>query len=564
MEDTRTELALELSARSSRLAAARSSWDVLWQDIANYVMPRKAEIIQKQGSPNVSKQTRLFDGTAIRANQILANGQLAWMTPMESRWFSYDAPAHLKGNDKAEQWYRTCTEVAILELAKSNFYTEIHELYLDRGAFGTAALHLEEGKKSPLNFTTLTCGTYSIAENDEGYVDTIYRSVPMTLRNVVGKFGIENVSPELQSKYKDAKGKNLDTEIKITHAIYPRADQDCDHTKRDGKNKPIASVYFEEATKHILRESGYDDMPTFATRYLKWGNSAYGWSPSWIALPDARQLNFLERQMDALAELQAFPRMLIPDSMEGTVDFRANGATYYDATNPTAIPKEWATGGRYDVGVARSETKRKSIEDAFHVDLFQMFAQIQKQMTATEVSERAAEKLIQFSPTFARMTTELFGPILKRTFTLLITAGYFPPPPQEVLQQDHAGISIAEPQISYSSRIALAIKALENVSFTRFLSTFLPISQIQPDVLDNIDFDQASRDFARNEGMPARWIRDMDLVNQNREARAQAMQQQEQIAQAQQAAEALAKAGSIKNDSMIAQQLGTTPGMPTV
>jgi hypothetical protein len=42
------------------------------------------------------------------------------------------------------------------------------------------------------------------------------------------------------------------------------------------------------------------------------------------------------------------------------------------------------------------------------------------------------------------------------------------------------------------------------------------------------------------------------------------MQQQEQIAQAQQAAEALAKAGSIKNDSMIAQQLGTTPGMPTV
>lgn len=564
MATTGTELGLELSQRASRLAAARSSWDVLWQDIANYVMPRKAEIIQKQGSPNVSKQSRLFDGTAIRGNTILANGQLAWMTPMESRWFSYDPPPHLKGNDKAEQWYRSCTEIATLELAKSNFYTEIHELYLDRGAFGTAAINLEEGRKSPLNFTTVTCGTYSVAENDEGYVDTIYRSVPMTLRTVVSKFGLENCSEELQRQYKDAKQKNLDREIKVTHAVYPREDQSITPGRKDGKNKKIASVYFEDATHHVLRESGYDDMPTFVTRYLKWGTSAYGWSPSWIALPEARQLNFLERQMDALAELAAFPRMLIPDTMEGTVDFRANGATYFDATNPTAIPREWATGGKYDVGEARANQKRKAIEDAFHVDLFQMFAQIQKQMTATEVSERAAEKLIQFSPTFARMTTELFGPILKRVFTLLVTGGYFPPPPQEVFVQDHSGISLVEPQISYSSRIALAIKALENVSFVRFISSFLPLAQVRPEIMDNIDFDQAARDFARNEGVPARWLKDVDDVAKTRQAQQEAAAQQAQLAQAEQAASALQKAGSVKEDSMISQQLANTPGMPTV
>lgn len=564
MATTGTELGLELSQRATRLAAARSSWDVLWQDIANYVMPRKAEIIQKQGSPNVSKQSRLFDGTAIRGNTILANGQLAWMTPMESRWFSYDPPPHLKGNDKAEQWYRSCTEIATLELAKSNFYTEIHELYLDRGAFGTAAINLEEGRKSPLNFTTVTCGTYSIAENDEGYVDTIYRTVPMTLRTMVSKFGLENCSEELQKQYKDSKQKNLDREIKVTHAVYPREDQSITPGRKDGKNKKIASVYFEDATHHVLRESGYDDMPTFVTRYLKWGTSAYGWSPSWIALPESRQLNFLERQMDALAELAAFPRMLIPDTMEGTVDFRANGATYFDATNPTAIPKEWATGGKYDVGESRANQKRKAIEDAFHVDLFQMFAQIQKQMTAKEVSERAAEKLIQFSPTFARMTTELFGPILKRVFTLLVTGGYFPPPPQEVFVQDHAGVSLVEPQISYSSRIALAIKALENVSFVRFVSSFLPLAQVRPEIMDNIDFDQAARDFARNEGVPARWLKDVEAVAKTRQAQQEAAAQQAQLAQAEQAASALQKAGSVKQDSMISQQLANTPGMPTV
>ncbi len=563
MSDTYTELGNELSQRASRLSAQRATWDTLWQDIANYVMPRKAEIIQKQGSPNVSKQARLFDGTAIRGNQVLANGQLAWMTPMESRWFSFDPPPQLKGIDKAEQWYRSCTETAILELAKSNFYTEIHELYLDRGAFGTAAMFLEEGRQNLLNFTCLTCGTYSIAENDEGYVDTIFREVPFTLRGLVKKFGVENLSEELHKKWKDAKQKNLDMEVKVMHAVYPRSDQDIKPGRKDGENKPIASVYFEVATKHVLRNHGYDDMPAFCTRYLKWGTAAYGWSPSWIALPESRQLNFLERQMDALAELAAFPRMLIPDTMEGTVDFRANGATYFDATNPSAIPREWATSGKYDVGEARAAQKRKAIEDAFHVDLFQMFAQIQKQMTATEVSERSAEKLIQFSPTFARMTTELFAPILQRVFSMLIQAGAFEPPPQEVMQQDHLGISIALPQISYSSRIALAIKALENVSFTRMISTFLPLSQVAPQVMDNFDFDQISRDYARNEGIPARWIKDVDEVAQQRQAAQQAQAQQAQLAQAEQAASALQKAGSIKNDSMIAQQLGTTPGMPT-
>src|SRR5690606_4715799 len=119
---------------------------------------------------------------------------------------------------------------------------------------------------------------------------------------------------------------------------------------------------------------------------------------------ESRQLNFLEKNMDALAEIAAFPRMLIPQNYVGDIDTRAGGVTYFDASNPNAAPREWATNGRYDVGLDRANRKQRAIEDAFHVDLFQMFSQQEKQMTATEVSERAAEKLIQFSPTFARMT----------------------------------------------------------------------------------------------------------------------------------------------------------------
>lgn len=549
MAKDKTELAQWVCSRYQQLVTTRASWESLWQDIANFVMPRKAEIQSKQTSPDTSKQNRLFDGTAIRANQILANGQLAWMTPLETRWFAFDPPHALRGNDKVEMWYRRCTEIAILELARSNFYTEIHELYLDRGCFGTAVILAEEGRKNTLSFKLLECGTFAIAEDSEGYVDTLAREVKMTLRAAAQKFGADNLPPKLKEELAKNDGKTMDREVCFVHLIYPR--EEYDPEKRDGENKPIASVYVEQSEKHVVRIGGYDEIPFFATRFLKWGGHVYGWSPAWMALPESRQLNFLERQMDALAEVAAFPRILVPDGFEGTVRLKASGVTYFDPNNPNAMPKEWATGGRYDVGKDRAEVRRKAINDAYHVDLFQMFAQLDKpQMTAREVSERASEKLIQFSPTFSRMTTELFGPLLQRTFALLARAGKLPPPPQEALMAGPGGAVLPEPEVSYSSRIALAIKALENTSFYRLLEGISPLIQFKPEILDNFDFDEAARDLARNDGLPTRWIVEIEEVAKIRNARAEAQMKAEQMAEMQAGAEVAAKAGTIKPDSV--------------
>jgi hypothetical protein len=77
------------------------------------------------------------------------------MTPLDSRWFSLEPPKAMESEDEIEQWFKRCTEVMQAELSRSNFYTEIHELYLDRGAFGTAAILVEGGKNNSLNFTKL-------------------------------------------------------------------------------------------------------------------------------------------------------------------------------------------------------------------------------------------------------------------------------------------------------------------------------------------------------------------------------------------------------------------------
>lgn len=548
----KTDLADKVLQRHGELVTQRATWEGLWEDIAKYVMPRKSGIFANSSAPDMGEETALFDSTAVRANMVLANGQLTWMTPLESRWFTCDPPKEMESEDEVEQWFQRCTEVMQAELSRSNFYTEIHELYLDRGAFGTAAILVEAGRNSALNFTKIDLGTFAVSENDEGYIDTITREYEMTARQAALKFGVEALSEPMRKELEMPKSNR---KFQCVHMIYPRGPGEIDPGKRDGQNKPYASVYVEKSTKHLLLVSGFEEQPFFVTRYLKWKNcEAYGYSPAWMALPEAKQLNFLEKQLDSLAELAAFPRILIPAGFDGDIDLRAGGVTYFDPNNPAATPKEWNTMGRYDIGVQRAEWKRKAIDEAFHVDLFKMFAMLEKQMTAREVAERASEKLIQFSPTFSRMTTELFNPLLRRVFAVLARQGKFPPPPQQLAMIGF----IPEPEISYNSRVALAIKQLENASFVRMSEMLLPYAQLRPEMLDNYDLDEITRDMARNDGLPARWIMEEEMVAQMRADRAQAAQAQMQAEQLERTASALGKAGAVKQDSVLA---GMLPGM---
>ena len=529
-------VAEDIISRNDSLKSKRSAWDTLWQSLADYVMPRKSQITTKKTEAVEGYTDELYDTTVIRANMTLAAGQLNYLTPSNDNWFSFDAPEELKkrGGDIAEKWFGECTEIARRELARSNFYLEIHEMYLDRGGFGTSHLHCEEGKKSLLNFTNAEVGTYSVDENDEGIVDTVFREFTLTARQAVQKFGLENVGKKIRKCYEDEQSKRMDQEFTFIHAVYPRAEDDRIPGRRDGANKPVASIYVCVEDRYVVRNSGYDEMPSQVSRYLKWGKSCYGYCPAIDALPTVKQVNFIEKMMDALAETAAFPRVLIPESLDGEVDMRAAGITVFDPNAPAAaMPKEWATAGRYDIGKERVETKQRAIEQAFHVDLFRMFAELQKQMTAYEAMQRVAEKLVQFSPTFARMQTEVFNGLLQRVFNILWRAGRFPEAPPEVFVPTENGVALAAPEVLYTSRVALAIKALENRAFIEFMQIIGPVVQLRPDVMDNFDLDIAARLLAKNLSLPTKILRDEQDRDGDREARAKAAQANAAIGQVQ-------------------------------
>ena len=559
MNENNSERLTPIRQRHDALLEIRQPWEIIWQENSDYIMPRRNPGIKGAITANTDKETRLFDSTAIHANMTLANGQLAWMSPQESAWFSYETPDSIE-DDEADVWMSKATATVRLALARSKFYNVIHEFYLDRGGFGTACMFCEQSKNGGLHFELFSVGTFAIDEDDEGNIDTIFREYEWTARQCSKKFGEDNVSDEIKECMTD--GKDCNRKFVIVHAIYPREDAHRDFGKFDDMNMPIASVYFEKKTSVINRESGYEEIPVFASRYLEWGTGTgnlYGWCPAFAAVPEARQVNFLQEMLDALAEKKAFPPILAPDEMEGEINVNAAEITYHDkamAGQTERMPREWNLAGDYNIGKDRVEERQQSIRDAFHVDLFEMFAQLDKQMTAREVAARSQERLIQFSPTFARLTTELFEPLLARVFGIMLRSGALGQPPLSLIEDTGDGFgTVAVPKIEYNSRIAMALRALPAIATFDTFENVSAVAELVPSVLDIFDWDGAIRSAALAGGFPADFIRSPSEMAEIRKLRAE---QEARLAEQEaglQAADALGKMGKVPAESPVGEMI---------
>jgi hypothetical protein len=200
------------------------------------------------------------------------------------------------------------------------------------------------------------------------------------------------------------------------------------------------------------------------------------------------------------------------------------------------------TQGRYDYGVDRSDRKKQEIEEAFHVDLFNALAVREKTMTATEVLEIVAEKLILFSPTFARLVTEQLNPVMQRVWSILLRMGKFPEVPEGVLVEGaDGGPEVPSPTVNFVSKVALATKAIENRSWSQFWNMLVSILEVDPNAVDNIDLDKVVRGVADNLGIPSDWVATKDAVASKRQLR-------EEQAKAEATLEAMEKGGKGMKD----------------
>ena len=509
IENDNKPLTAELKNNLSRLMDRRSNWETHWQEVADLIIPRKSDIIDHKVKGD-KRHLEVFDATAIHSLELLASSLHGMLTSSANRWFSLRFKETLMNeNDEAKEWLENVTDKMYIAFQRSNFQQEIFETYHDLCAFGTAGMFIEEDETSIVRFSARHIKEIYISENARGLVDCIYRRFKLTAKAAVEKFGIENVSREIQNIVKHSPF----DEVEFCHVVKPR---DIYNPKKEDKmNMPFISVYMEMDSGKIISIGGFREFPYVVPRFLKASNEIYGRSPGMNSLPDVKVLNKMVEVGLKAAQKQVDPPLLVPDdAMMLPIRTAPGSLNYYRAGSRDRI-EALNIGANNPLGLNMEEQRRKAISQTFHVD--QLLVTENRNMTATEVAQRAEEKMRILGPTLGRLQVELLNPTVVRVFNIMLRNNLFPPAP-EILQDQ-------EIDVEYVSPMALAQKGQELSSIIRGLEIFGQISQVAP-VTDYIDPQGLVKEIIKILGIPAKVIRSDAEVQQITEEKQAAQQQQ--------------------------------------
>lgn len=473
----------------------------------------------------------------------LASAHLTYITPLDRRWFTLRPVGYKKdGNQTLNDWYNKATEVMERELAVSNFYSVMHEVYLDRCLTGTGCMFSEMNLNKQLIFRHIPTGTYAIAESESGDVDTLVRWFRLTAHQAAQKWGEEALGAKVRRALKDAKRRYTDS-FEFVQCVLPNQAGRLLSNNLPAKKRPWQDVIISLDDKKIVFESGFYEFPFLVTRFLRWGDSPYGVSPAWHARRTIRMAIDMEKILYTLGQTKAYPRLFLLASQYGDVDLRAGGQTTISAEAANlGLPREWGTQGQYDIGLEYLRGLYAKIEEAFYVPMLETVSRIDRQMTATEVAAREAEKVLGFTPSFTLFVSD-FRMMCQRIMALLYRAGKLPDPVPGVFETNRRGVPtrLAVPQVLFMGKIAQAIARTQTDGLMTALESIGTLVQMtgRPELLDIVNLNKAGELIYDSKGAPMECKASEEEMQQKETER---KQQQEAATQA-----ALAEQSSVAN-----------------
>jgi hypothetical protein len=510
-----------LFTRWGQLKSERASWLAHWQEITSYLLPRNGRYFRQDRDKGWRRHNAIYDNTGTRALRTLGAGLMSGATSPARQWFRLATPdPELNSYQPVKLWLDDVTKRMQRVFQKSNTYRSLHLMYEELGAFGTGASIVLPDFEQVIHHYPLTTGEYCISTDAQGRVCTLYREFEMTVSQIVKEFGLKKCSVSVQNMYSTG---NLDQWVPVIHAIEPRADRDM--SKRDGKNMPYGSWYFEVGGEDgvFLRESGFMQFPAVCPRWSVVGGDIYGNSPGMEALGDIKQLQHEQLRKAQAIDYQTKPPLQVSAGMKNRdVDTLPGGITFVDGASQ-GIRSAFEVNLNLNYLLQDIQDVRERVRGAFYADLFLMLAtQPNTRMTATEVAERHEEKLLMLGPVLERLHNELLDPLIDITFQRMVQSGMLPPAPEELQGMDL--------NVEFVSMLAQAQRAIGTNAVDRFVGNLGSIAQMKPDILDKFDSDQWADIYADMLGVdPSLIIADKEVAVL-RQARNQAMAAKEQAA----------------------------------
>ena len=566
----RGNLKQRLEAMRPGLENARSSFLSHWQDISSFLHPYSSRFLAENLNNGLKRNSRIINETGTLASDVLAAGMMSGITSPARQWFRLKtADDDLNELDNVQSWLSDSTQRLSMAIGRTDYYTAMQQFYQDLGDYATACLYAEEDMHRVARFKCLPVGSYCFARGADGLPNTLLRTFQWTPKKMLQEFGQwggpggtellnpENFSPAVKNNETTSGG---NYPITVVHWIVPNDQYVYGAIGPAGKR--FLSVYYELGTvgsqtpsgapgsvapigpNQYLWIGGYDDFPCFISTWKRAGEDDYGTSsPGMVALGSIKQLQKMEKVLMKATE------KLVDPPMQGPPGTQAHHVNMLPGTLSIA---DATTGGKagltplHEVRLELAPTQQKiqqiesKIDEIFQKKFFLMMMEGEHgQMTATEVNERAQEKMMVLGPVLEQLNQGVLDPMIAWFFKLMLKRGLLKPPPEQVMQKGQL------PEVEYLSIMAQAQKALGLAGQDKFGTMVLQMAPVAPDVVSSVDWHKYVTTYGDFAGLHPGILLSADKVAAIKQAQAQAAQAQQQQEAMVAKAQAASKLGSV-------------------
>jgi hypothetical protein len=516
------ERARRVLARYDRMASERANFESHWQEVADYVVGRRD--FSSERTPGTKRMDHLYDTTALHASGLLTVGLHSLLSNPATRWFSLATEQpELDRVHEVRVWLDQVEECIYRALGKPrrNFNGQMLETYFDLVNFGVGVLACEELPQEGPMYAAFPLMQFFVAEDRFGRIDTVVRRFPLSAKNARAAFG----DRAGQSVEKALARREEEKRVTYLHVVQPSS---VDSKLRlTGTRWPWESLYVCVDDVEVVGEGGYDWLPYSVVRWQKDAGSPYAnGCPGMNALPEARMLNQMAYTVLRAAQKATDPPLAVPnEGVMRPVRNAPGGITYYDPLfagggNPIFPMPVDARG--VGIGAEMLRDRQQKVQEHF---LFEILSMIRDpRMTATQVVEISQNVMRVVAPRLGHVQEQLLEPIVSSAYAIELRAGRLPQAPPQLSGQ--------RLRIVYQSPTARAQRASDVESIRATLADAQQYAQLEPDVLHNLDADEAIRRIAEFRGVPASCLRSMQDVVERRAAEAQQASERSDMAEA--------------------------------
>lgn len=505
-----TNLGEEIIARlDGDLTRSRGNFPQLWEEIREFVQPVAVNFTANTTAGR-KLHHRIVDNTAEGASEQLAATLYGWLGVGQGRMFRFKAgegPVEEESHASREWMGFAERDVArIMESPNSGFESAVLQTIATEIDYGTAGCYAADRPGNIPLIQARPLAELYLAENADEQVDTVYRKLQMTARQIEQrvKAGEFRAAPEPVAKALE--GNRPDQQFEVVHAVEP-----------DGKpdERPFRSAWVLRHNKQILREGRFFEQPTIVGRWKVIAGEVYGRSPGMKALADIKMLQRAMQVQVRGSEKMVDPPMLMPD--DGAVlglNMAPNATNYarFDAYYNRKSPIEFLhTNGRIDVGENLLDQIRRRVEMAYYGHLIRLAHD--QRFTATQVLRLTEDSQRAIGPFLGRIQSEILSPLIQRIFAIRQRAGHLPPPPPELQGR--------RLQVEFITPMARARRVGEVQAIAQWIELLKMLAEQDPSVLDVVEEERTGRHLGENLSVPMRLIRSPDAVAQRRQAREQ-------------------------------------------